>query len=354
MFRGPPKRQGFTLIELLVVIAIIGVLIGLLLPAVQKVREAAARMQCANNMKQIALAMHSYHDVNNHFPGMWVRWGETDVQAPPSDGDGVRTGGGSITCYLSLMPYLEQQNLYNVLHPYFYDTTRWSPTFFPYTHKGPPLVEGPANTGTVPTYVCPSQAEFPTPARTDSWANYPTPWWGADAVYGMIGVETYPLNHGSDFDYGTPKKDGMFFRNSAVRIPDVTDGTTNTFLICERDFSDPVMNSAAFNSTSCNTGYYKLGHLAGLGVPYFGGDTDNGVTSFAPLNWRWPASWDINNCSLVSQGANLRVNAAGSRHPGGANFALCDGSVRFVSDGVNPVTYALLFTRADGLVVNLP
>jgi prepilin-type N-terminal cleavage/methylation domain-containing protein/prepilin-type processing-associated H-X9-DG protein len=187
------KRGGFTLIELLVVIAIIAILIGLLLPAVQKVREAAARSKCQNQLKQLALAAHTYHDANNSFPS-------SDPQQP-------RIASFTFTynpsLFVNLMPYFEQDNLYRA----YYATTR--PT-------------NAVKAAIVPIMLCPSDVSQPT------YTSFGT-------EYGM---SSYGGNAGTGPDALINSTNGMFFGQSKVKITEVSDGTSNTLLFGERFHKD--------------------------------------------------------------------------------------------------------------------
>jgi prepilin-type N-terminal cleavage/methylation domain-containing protein/prepilin-type processing-associated H-X9-DG protein len=187
------RRGGFTLIELLVVIAIIAILIGLLLPAVQKVREAAARIKCQNNLKQLALAAHTYHDANGGFPN-------SDPQQP-------RIASFTFTynpsLFVTLMPFFEQGNLYSA----YYATARPS---------------NAVKAAVVPLMLCPSDVSQPT---------YNS--FGTD--YGMT---SYGGNAGNGPDALTNSVNGMFFGQSKVKITEVTDDTSNTLLFGERFHKD--------------------------------------------------------------------------------------------------------------------
>jgi prepilin-type N-terminal cleavage/methylation domain-containing protein len=199
------RRRGFTLIELLVVIAIIAILIGLLLPAVQKVREAAARVQCQNNLKQMALALHSYHDVNKTFP-----WGHQDSTYY------------SLPWAVFILPYLEQDNLYRL-----FDTTK---NFYDPTNQGPQ-----AQTR-VAVYCCPSS---PSNGKvfTDTWT--------APNEIGVnlswtVSASDYVSTAGVQWGYLTKwypsypaSGAGVMQGIRPMSIPQITDGTSNTFLVGE-------------------------------------------------------------------------------------------------------------------------
>jgi prepilin-type N-terminal cleavage/methylation domain-containing protein len=202
-----PARRGFTLIELLVVLAIIAVLIGLLLPAVQKVREAANRAECLNNLKQIALAAHNFHDTTGRFP--------TGVRLPVFVG--VRPTGA---------PYFEQDNLYR----------QWD------------YIDNRNNVGgkdgtsaqVIKVLLCPSDL-LPEPVQLTTGTNSLTPSWD----WGFYGMSSYGGNAGkrSVHTGGSPTfprmtRDSVFFINSCVRLTDITDGTSSTFLFGERNHRD--------------------------------------------------------------------------------------------------------------------
>src|SRR5438093_5171252 len=186
------RKKAFTLIELLVVIAIIAVLTGLLLPAVQKVREAAARAQCTNNLKQIGLALHNYHDVNRCLP-------------PAS------TTGTSFSALSMALPYIEQDNLYRLVH---FDRTFDDPA------------NDPARLTPVGLFRCPSDFDNPMPERGGA-VNYM-----ANMGTGIVfGSNTGP-------NAGLPPANGVFYVNSATRLTDITDGMSNTALFSERVLAD--------------------------------------------------------------------------------------------------------------------
>jgi prepilin-type N-terminal cleavage/methylation domain-containing protein/prepilin-type processing-associated H-X9-DG protein len=301
--RVPRSRGGFTLVELLVVIAIIGVLVGLLLPAVQKVREAANRIKCTNNLKQIALACHNYHDANRAFPLAYDYFAYNTEIIP-------------------LLPYLEQDALYRQ----FQAVGGWA---------DPTIPGGPASTP-LALLACPSDALPSPPAahfKTDT------------DVY--VGLGSYLGNYGATPADGSQVigLDGIFvqFGAAPVSIPAITDGTSNTILFGERYSNDPNWGpiAAAFGSTDIP--FYGLVATWAYGSPGPLGD------GFYPLNYLFPPFTSVDAVNL-----GPRAYAFGSGHPAGANFALCDGSVRFLSNAVNntPTLLPALCTRAGGEVVD--
>lgn len=215
-------RAAFTLIELLVVIAIISILIGLLVPAVQKVREAANRIQCTNNLKQIGLALHNYHGTLNKFPPGYID-GNTDPNSTPDNDMGPGWGWAAL-----LLPYMEQDNLYRQI-----DLT-----------QGIGLgVNAQVSLQPVKTYQCPSDnlikpfgvydSTFTTPIATVAFANYVGNNGWIECFNGAGGNPGTTGNDGLAGNYGSAGV-GLFWRNSTARIADVTDGMSNTIIVGER------------------------------------------------------------------------------------------------------------------------
>jgi len=337
--------NAFTLIELLVVIAIIGVLIGLLLPAVQKVREAAARMQCSNNLKQLGLAFHNYHDVYQSFPAGAIR------DAP---------GRASASWHCLVLPYMEQGNLYKLL-----DFNRTLPAV---QNNGirespvPPItVNGVTVTNlagvTVPYAKCPSDGFPAVSMLSDGTVNRPTSISNYAANRGtmlmdlqggclqyntqlreLIGVSHFGgsswANKWADCIEGPDCSGIIGNAGYGARISDITDGTTNTIAIGEilpecRDDANP--------------GYY------GADMWSYNRTSNNAFTN-APINYDTCPPFDPSNtCDKTSAWQLSR--GFKSKHTGGANFALCDGSVRFISQSINLTTYWRLGDRADGQVL---
>jgi prepilin-type N-terminal cleavage/methylation domain-containing protein/prepilin-type processing-associated H-X9-DG protein len=351
------NRNAFTLIELLVAIAIIAVLIGLLLPAVQKVREAAARMSDQNNLKQISLACHNFHSANDRLPG---------YQPAPS-GSSITSYGYSVHAFV--LPYIEQEPLGRTFDP-----------------NGQQLFFGSAPFGTFNTALAPTAV---TPVKT-----FLNPADGQDPVCEIISGGSphagtnYAVNIGSGLDANdaanNPAKtngtdirfpsDGLFWSGSKVRLTDVTDGTSNTLMLAD------IMRGSSVNLTgtpyssltsdqrrrmyaSASSGRSPVAVApGGLNPPLAAAD----ATSATSWNgnrggsWIWGQPYTNGfNAALTPNSATPDVTGHGqgwlsSRSPfvGGVNAAFADGSVRFVRDSVPITTWRALATRAGGEVVS--
>jgi prepilin-type N-terminal cleavage/methylation domain-containing protein/prepilin-type processing-associated H-X9-DG protein len=309
------KRQGFTLIELLVVIAIIGVLIALLLPAVQKVRDAAARTQCANNLKQISLAAFSYEVINKKFPS-GINVPSVPLYAQLQFGPAPNPNQ-YISWPEALFPFMEQGNLYGQLNLNSDQYANVSTT-----------TNSPGATP-VPLLVCPSDT-LPSPPVVQ----------GYDGLY--FGMSSYGGCAGTVSTYWTNvTKDGVFYVNSNTRIANITDGTSNTLFFAERYHWDPNWTFASGGGEDITT----YGGWAWTNI-YAGEDLTLGTE--VPINWLIPAG---------QQGYGVtdpRLNAIGSGHTGGANAALADGSVRFLTNATPAQLLTALGTCAGGEVASPP
>jgi prepilin-type processing-associated H-X9-DG protein/prepilin-type N-terminal cleavage/methylation domain-containing protein len=314
------RRVAFTLIELLVVIAIIAVLIGLLLPAIQKVREAANRATCQNNLKQLALALLNYHDSSGRFPvGFYIA----------RDMGGGRWANGT-NWRIESCPYFEQGNLYR----------RWD-----YTDQRNNVAGGTSATTAqvIKVLLCPSDP-LPDPVVYLTAKN-PQYAWGN----GFYGISSYGGNGGTRSASGanvvTITTDGIFFGNSRVRIADVTDGTSNTFLLGERYHRDP-----EFDRIGLDTGDGPIVKVGLWAFFFLGAPREVNLSSPVPINYQVPPSTAVGDPLTIVN----RVSAYGSGHPGGANFAFADGSVRLLRDQIDLTTLQALSTRRGGEVVDVP
>jgi prepilin-type N-terminal cleavage/methylation domain-containing protein len=316
----PRNRSAFTLIELLVVIAIIAILIGLLLPAVQKVREAAARLQCQNNLKQLGLALHNYHDSYKKFPAS-------------------RTfpNGSSFSAHSQILSYIEQGNAYRLIN----FTAPWSdPT------------NAAARAAYVPTFVCPSDSLASVPdglAPTSYRANEGTSiamWYGATDPTGI--------------NAGIAQPNGPFYVNQQLKMVEIGDGTSNTAAFSEHvtgDFSQSVptetgdtfqpgthpttADQAILDCNTMNPADLTKQGYSNVGAPWlYGYHSTTSYWHSAPPGSR--------SCMFPS---SRIMTTANSNHTQGVNVVLLDGSVRFVNYGISLATWRALGTRSGGEIL---
>ena len=332
------NRRGFTLIELLVVIAIIAILIGLLLPAVQKIREAANRMKCSNNMKQIGVACHNYHDTNGTLPpAVLAHSGVSDIS------DYNQNFGPNWA--VLILPFIEQGNLYNQVTA--------SVTNYPVNgDNGWKSIRSTV----VKTYLCPSDtgAETPSSYAGGGWArgNYganagPGMWWNG----GSVGVAS---NSGGTWHDNNPNGfaqeyypsytngwsgGGVFTVGQGQNFSTVTDGLSNTILMDELRIG--------WNAKDIR-GSWAMG-MAGASISAGNGRIDTPTPNVSQSGWD-----DIQGCEdnpaigMGCCGCNSWQVTAKSKHTGGVLTGLADGSVRFVRNSVSQQTWFLLHSRNDG------
>jgi len=327
---SPHNRRGFTLIELLVVIAIIAILIGLLLPAVQKVREAAARMSCSNNMKQIGIALHSFHDANNRMPP----GGGDDT---PPFGNGGSSWGSSWKVYI--LPYIEQNNIYNKWQ--FNNGSGWT------NANNATLI----NMVTIKTYRCPSSTlpDFYTITNDSNGIAH-------NMFTSYVGVAGTTLDNPVNTNIGCCDGSGpinggggILCTNCQTTMVSITDGTSNTILVGEQsDHLRDNNNQPVPGPFGALTSQGPHGWVMGAGGGGVG--AANGERQFNITTIRWP----INQRGLGDSAANGTNNNSGSNfpftsiHTGGCNILFADGSVRFMTNSTALQTLQWLGTKAGG------
>lgn len=308
MTRKTTLNTGFTLVELLVVIAIIGVLIALLLPAVQQAREAARRMSCSNNLKQLGIAAHNYHDTFSTFPSGGIIPGGLGVCLANTSATVCTTpqyGWGTF-----ILPFIEQGNLY--------ESVRTASDDFSISYNAA-AVQSLAETE-LSAYRCPSDTmgKINPFRRSVGTSNY-------------IGIAGN-TSHSSSNLFTAASWNGIFGHNSETRMRDITDGLTNTAMFGERDGAAQGANIHLPDNGRHNAGIwvgvhqptYPEGHFYFLNTHAQYGFINNPAEPWRPL---------------------------GSMHPGGAMFTLADGSVRFVSDTIEGTTYRNLGAMSDGQIL---
>jgi prepilin-type N-terminal cleavage/methylation domain-containing protein/prepilin-type processing-associated H-X9-DG protein len=331
---GEPKnsmgslKSGFTLIELLVCIAVIALLLALILPAVQQAREAARRIQCQNNLKQLGIALHNYHDSHGAFPPGWIARDLAGIGRSPRD------GGYSWAWSAFLLPYCEQLPLYEQLGIG--------------NSSNPPGPKDPGD-NSLQVFLCPSDASG-TESGRGVWrpgsllAGYAKSNYVAVNGYGISSFDRLEawfrpliLLDGSVFNR-SPLEDGVFGAHTTTRIRDILDGTSQTFALGERS-QDKVSRSEAYGAVwirNCGT-FPAVGNVVLSSKVYSDANSVSGaVHPNRPINnavngFRAPAGFS-------------------SSHSGGAFFLFADGSARFVEENIDGNVYGNLGSMADGKV----
>ena len=340
----PPARRAFTLIELLVVIAIIAILIGLLLPAVQKVREAAARASCQNNLKQLGLALHNYHDANGNFPP-------------------VRVANNHATWMVLVMPYIEQENIskgWNFSIPYVQQTDAFRrmqvKTYYCPSRRGPGdnLVHQaeqvyPADITPPPTFT-PTGTADPRFAGTNQPAGALGDYAACLGEYGFFASPQTEILFGTGANgaliVGTIDAAGKW--TSYTKISSISDGTTNTFFVGEKHVPAGMFGRMKVGDGSIYLGVWTTysGRAAGIGIPLAQGPNDVTPTpNVARTDGSTGGTWRPGGDAVYAK-------KFGSWHTGIVNFAFCDGSVKAIKTTIDEVNLARLAARNDGQVIN--
>lgn len=339
------NRSGFTLVELLVVIAIIGILIAMLLPAVQQVREAARRASCLNNLRQLGIACHNFESAYQKFPSGYT---QDRINAAGDIWTSGSTAGYNFqghSVYYFILPFMEQNNLYDSMD-----------FRVPLNNRVSTPTEGRAGT-VVGSFLCPSDG-LPTEPLGHPENGTPTEYYG---------LTSYKANGGSRPIFATSStNDGIFMATGSaarkaptaelgiqVTMGQIFDGTSNTVFFGERHHDDinfDTYTQAGWTSGSTIRGWarwYPAGGDAGLSN-FMGG-------AFAPINYRIPWAHGTPGAPS-SQSAwftfqDMRLSAYGSAHPGGANLGFSDGSTKFLRGNIAQTVLTILCQRADGQVL---
>ncbi len=323
-------RYGFTLIELLVVIAIIGVLIALLLPAVQAAREAARRAQCVNNLKQLGIALHNYHDVQGSFP-----LGRAVVLNPPP---GYGVYDFSYSPFAKILPYIEQGNISASMN-----------FNLGYLDAG----NSTAYQTTMNVLICPSDVSRTIPnnwAPTNYRSNEGTSvamWYGATDTAGV--------------NVGLPAPNGLFYAGIVTRIADVTDGTSSTAAFSEHIKGDYDQGTATDKADTFEPGTHPLTSDDALNMCKNFDWTNLAFQGYSNVGAPWIYGYHSTTSYWHSGPPNGRScmfppsrisTTANSFHPGGVNVGMADGSCKFIKDSINIGTWRALGTRNGGEIID--
>lgn len=318
------RRRGFTLIELLVVIAIIAVLIALLLPAVQQAREAARRTQCKNNLKQLGLALHNYHDSHKMFP---MAKNTTSATTPTN-----------FPAQARILPYIDQANVYNQIN---------------FSLKATDPINAVPWAFTVPAFRCSSDSDG-MQAVAGGRNNYYT-------NYGTIIGNSLPGTTVGSTNYGMPMPDGVMFQDSSVGLSDILDGSSSTVMMSERCLGDGSNGIVTRKSDTFQPGVYpadanealticRATNIADLTKQ---GKSNGGVSWMSPdhTTTYYYHVLPPNDLSCMYPPSRISTTA-NSRHVGGVHVTVADGSVRFVSDSIDLNVWRAIGTRKGSEIVS--
>ncbi|HMY21350.1 MAG TPA: DUF1559 domain-containing protein [Polyangium sp.] len=310
------RRQAFTLVELLVVIAIIGILVALLLPAVQAAREASRRTSCTNNLKQMALAVHNYHDTHQSFPFAYQQ---------------------SLSHHARLLPYMEQSNVYDLIN-------------FNVGYNDP--LNATARNIRINGFICPSDVDM-LPSTLRASNNY----------YGNMGTTILyqaPSTIPGNPNFGLEPHNGAFSASVSVRFSDILDGTSNTAMFSEKNRGDGTNGLSTPASDTFQPGTYPATADEAMAQCLAVNVNDLTKQGYSNVGAPWLQPYHSTTVYYHILPPKTRscmfppgriATTAGSRHPGGVGVAMCDGSVRFVSATVDLRTWRGIGTRDQGEAV---
>ena len=336
------RRLAFTLVELLVVIAIIGILVALLLPAIQAAREAARRTQCTNNLKQLGLGLQNYHDTHKSYPFAWM------VYLP---GGSLGPGMNAQVWGVRILPFIEQQSLKDRFDDRYPAVNAFAA--LPQVQENLKVIQT-----VLPTYICPSALGAPdkrtvsadlTPAGYPlSWSAAPSDYIATTGVRGVFATVAYSGSAGGSRDgvlqyLGTNLSNPTQITVSSNKMADITDGTSNTFIVAERTGGNRIYAGLSVWNNPLEPTY------AGINGGGWG-DILNGEHWVAGSLWDNPlmeGPYAINRTNMNGRGFH-------SFHPGGCHFLLADGSVKFLSEDTEAYVVASMITRAKGESFNVP
>ena len=369
-----PRARGFTLIELLVVIAIIGVLIGLLLPAVQAAREAARRAQCTNNLKQMGLAMHNYLSATGTFPPGGIQVGRM-AHVNATDGSRATNGWGNWSGHALLLPYMEQQAVYNSIN-FFWATA---------SDGNEQNTQSTAANTVINAFLCPSSPDYPTTGARAPANSYFASVGSSLNQYGPAnGLSMDPSN---GWQLSCPANGVFPSSGPGYSTRDITDGTSNTVafgewrlgdnsgaklsipqdMIMTTTFPANATNGSPLLNMPAGGGNFNawIQTCAGAAVASIntsnqrstiGSDWAEGLFAHTLGNTLVPPNSNYPNCYILLGGGDQDYGygaiGSSSYHSGGANFAMADGSVRFIKSSVNQITYWALGSRNNGEVIS--